>query len=51
MGVVIMTMKDNLNESEMKRPIPCTRTEPIEAKYKKLRIAQYINSQQKLENE
>jgi hypothetical protein len=48
MGAVIMTMIDKMTKSEMNRPIPYTGEDPIEAKIFELRIAQYINNQQKL---
>jgi hypothetical protein len=51
MGAVIMTMIDKMTKSEMNRPIPYTGEDPIEAKIFELRIAQYINNQQKLERE
>jgi hypothetical protein len=51
MGAVIMIMIDNMTESKMSKPTPYTGTDPIEAKIYELRIAQYINNQQKLENE
>jgi hypothetical protein len=44
-------MVDELTTSEPMKPIPYTGSDPIEMKICELRIAQYINNQQKLENE
>jgi hypothetical protein len=51
MGAIIMTMIDEMTEPEIMKPIPYTGTDPIEIEIYKLRIAQYINNHQKLENE
>jgi hypothetical protein len=40
--VMIMTMTDNMTESDIKIPIPSTGTGPIKAKICKLKIAHYI---------
>jgi hypothetical protein len=51
MGAIIMTMIDELTEPEIMKPTPFTGTGPIEIEICELRIAQYINNHQKLENE
>jgi hypothetical protein len=51
MGAMIMTMVDELTKSELVKPTPYTGSDPIEMKIYELRIAQYINNQQKLEKE
>jgi hypothetical protein len=51
MGAIIMTMIDEMTEPEIMKPIPCTGTDPIEIERYKLRIALYINNQQKVESE
>ena len=51
MGAVIMTMVDEMTDSKMARPVPYIGSDPIEMKIYELRIAQYINNQQKLESE
>ena len=51
MGAMIMIMVDEMTKTELMKPIPYTGSDPFEMKIYEMRIAQYINNQQKLENE
>ena len=51
MGAMIMIMIDEMTRTELMKPIPYTGSDPFEMKIYKMRISQYINNQQKLENE